>query len=227
MVVAWLAATAAAPVDLPVADSDSTRPVTVLLFAGPPDSGGMAPLGRAIDKRGGRHVAIDVLIGGRAHDLQDATPGGVGWHLRQAAQKGHVHSMHAAIPCETFSVAVDDEDVCRSAEQPMGISGLPPHRAERVFKSNALVYFTLDLARDIIAAGGHVTIENPAPRNDVSLPQAYWAEKAHHASLFRTRPVLDYAAETLSVEIVTPLCAFGSPMQKYIMLLASPVWRVP
>jgi hypothetical protein len=140
------------------------HPVTILLFAGPPDSGGMAPLGRAINARGGHHVAIDVLIGGRAHDLQNATPGGVGWHLRRAAQQGRIHSMHAAIPCETFSVAVDDEDACRSAEQPMGISGLEPRRAERVFMSNALVYYTLDLARDVIAAGGGVTIENPVSK---------------------------------------------------------------
>ena len=88
--------------------------------------------------------------------------------------------------------------------------------------SNALVYFTLDLARDVIAAGGAVTIENPAPRGDVTLPQVYLEAKAHHANLFRTRPVLDYAAETRSVEVVVPLCAFGAPMQKYIMLLASP-----
>ena len=128
MVVAWLAATATTPGDAQTTVSEHVHPVTILLFAGPPDSDGMAPLGRAIDKRGGHHVAIDVLIGGRAHDLQDATPGGVGWHLRRAAQHGRIHSMHAAIPCETFSVAVDDEDACRSAEQPMGISGLEPRR---------------------------------------------------------------------------------------------------
>ena len=215
VVVAWLAATATAPVDSPTMAPDPARQVTVLLFAAPPDSGGMAPLGRAIDKRGGYHVAVDMLIGGCAHDRQDTTPGGVGWHLRRVRHSKDVctacippfRARHSLLRSTTRMHAGQQSSPWR-----MGISVLPPpQRAEHVFMSNALVYFTLNLARDVIAAG-HVTIENPVPRNDVSLPQAYWAAKAHHASLFRTRPILDYVAETRSVEIVAPLCAFGSPM---------------
>ena len=103
----------------------------------------------------------------------------------------------------------------------MGLDRLSLANATKLFLSNALVYYTVDLATDVHAAGGEVTVENPSPRMDLSLPHVFWKEKSHHANLFRTAPVLAYAKATGSVEITTPLCACGLPMQKYITVLAT------
>ena len=126
------------------ADPTDTRPVVVILFAGPLGESGETLLGGAFTKRGARVVAIDVLIGGRLHDLLDTTPSGIGWHVRRAAARGEIDSLHSAIPCETFSVALDDCDMVRSDAAPMGMSGLSMHRATDLFKSNCLLHFTLD-----------------------------------------------------------------------------------
>ena len=50
----------------------------------------------------------------------------------------------------------------------------------------------------------------------------YWEAKAHHANLFRTPPVLEYARATASVEIITPLCAFGCDTQEFRCILMTP-----
>ena len=221
-VFAWLAATALPSARLSPPPDDDGRPVVAIIFAGGPDVDGTTLLERVLLARGARPLAVDVLIGGRAHDLLNTAPDGIGWHLLRYASQGGIHSLHAAVPCETFSVALDDVDMVRSASSPMGLPGLAPHLAARLFASNCLVQFTLDLARAVAASGGEVTIENPVPRCDVSLPHVYWGAKAHHANLFRTKPVQDYRAETRSVELVTPLCAFGLDMQKYVMMLATP-----
>ena len=84
-------------------------------------SGQDSPLPACLQSRGARVIAIDTAIGGRLHDLTNTTPDGIGWHLRHAARRGEVHSLHAAVPCETFSVALDDADMLRShPEYPMG-----------------------------------------------------------------------------------------------------------
>ena len=95
-------------------DAADTRHVALILFAGPLEDDGETLLGSAFTKRGARVIAIDILIGGRLHDLLDTTPGAIGWHIRQAAAKGEIDSMHSAIPCETFSIARDDCDMVRS-----------------------------------------------------------------------------------------------------------------
>ena len=221
VVTAWLAATAPAAT-APLVGPPDGMPVVVLLFSGAPDSDGMVPLARAFSERGAWPVVVDVLVGGRFHDLLNVAPEGVGWHLLRAAEHGDIQGVHAAVPCATFSVALDDTDVVRSARQPMGISGLSPAKAAKLFASNALLHFTVDLARVVVRMGGQVTIENPSPRMDVALPHVYWAEKAHHASLFRTKVVQDYARDTASEEITTPLCACGLDMQKYVTVLSTP-----
>ena len=157
---AWVARTAGVGVvPVYVADhmldaGDEQKPLVVILFAGSLGESGETLLGEMMTKRGARVIAVDVLIGGRMHDLLDATPNAIGWHIRRAALKGVIHSMHAAIPCETFSVARDDCDMVRSHEEPMGLPGLPPRRAAEVWKSNCLLHFTLDVARDVVASGG-------------------------------------------------------------------------
>jgi hypothetical protein len=220
VVMAWLAATWTAPyVAAHVAGSESAAgaPVTVVIF-----SGVASQLPPALRARGARVIEVDILIGGRLHDLVDVTPGAIGWHLRHAAQRGEIQSMHSAVPCETFSVAVDDADMVRSSDFPWGKPRLTAAQASRVFASNALVYFTLDLGMDVFRNGGQVTVENPSCRSDPALPHVMWPAKAHHASLFRTKPVMEFKAATGSVEITTPLCACGLDMQKYVTVLATP-----
>ena len=52
-------------------------------------------------RRLGAHVVeVDVLIGGRLHDLTDTTPDGIGWYLLRAAASGVVDAVHIALPCE-------------------------------------------------------------------------------------------------------------------------------
>ena len=219
---AWLADTAPPALAADDVGPPDGMPVVLLLYSGGPDADGLVMLAKAFSERGAWPVPIDLLIGGRFHDLLDVTPSGVGWHLRRAAEHGDIQCMHAAIPCETFSVALDDCDMVRSVGSPWGLSGLAPDRAAKLFSSNSLIVFTIDLARIIVAGGGGVTIENPSPRMDIALPHVYWPEKAKHASLFRTKVVSDYAKDTSSVEITTPLCACGLEMQKYVTVLSTP-----
>ena len=56
---------------------------------------------------------------------------------------------------------------------------------------------------------------------DMTIPHVFWAAKAHHANLFRTQPMLDYAAATGYVEITFPLCGCGMNMQKYVTVLST------
>ena len=211
----WLQATGGGATPPP--DPLAAKHAAVVIFAG---TSGL--LAGALSTRGAAVIQIDILIGGRLHDLVDATPDAIGWHLRRAAQRGEIQSLHAAVPCETFSVSLDDCDMVRSAEMPWGLSGLAPSKAARLFISNALVTFTADLAGDVAATGGQVTVENPAPRARVALPHVYWREKAHHASLFDTKPMRSYAKSTASVLITLPLCSCGLDMQKYVSVLATP-----
>ena len=192
----------------------------LLLFSGP--AGREDGLAAQLRAAGARVLEVDVLIGERLHDLTRVGPDSIGDHLLRVARGGEFTAMHAAIPCSTFSVVRSAADTLRSAQYPLGIPGLTFANASKVWLSNALVYYTIDMARHIVGCGGEVFIENPAPRGDPSLPKVYWEAKAGHASLFRTPPMLTYAAATHSVELITPLCAFGMAMQKYVCVLATP-----
>ena len=167
-------------------------------------------------------ASIDVLVGGRTHDLTSTDDQCMGPVILDAARRGGVAALHAAVPCQTFSVARDDEDMLRSADYPSGLPGLPPAAAAQLFLSNALVRYTIDVATAVAASGGEVTIENPAPRNDADLPHVYWPAKAHHASLFQMPEARGYAEASTSSLITFPMCALGSPMQKYTSILATP-----
>ena len=155
VVVAWLAATwhppyvMASKATVGPRKSDNASHVALLIF-----SGLESPLVDCLESRGARVIAIDIAVGGRLHDLTDVTPDGIGWHLRRAAQRGEVQSLHAAVPCETFSVALDDADMVRSwPDHSMGLPRLSHARASKLFLSNVLVYFTIDLATDVWRAG--------------------------------------------------------------------------
>ena len=162
-------------------------PSVLLLFSGP--AGREDGLAAQLRAEGARVLEIDILIGDRMHDLTLCGSDTIGDHLLRAARGGEFTSMHAAVPCSTFSVVRSAADVLRSAKYPMGLPGLSFANASKVWLSNALVYYVIDVAQLIVDCGGEVSIENPAPRGDPSLPKAYWEAKASHASLFRTPPI--------------------------------------
>ena len=219
VVVAWLVSTSPSASVAAMAaslDANESTHTAVVIF-----SGYQSAFPSALRSRGARVVEIDIAIGGRFHDLTDVTPNAIGWHLRRAAQRGEIQSVHAAVPCETFSVGLHDADMVRDDEHQMGLARLTLPRANKLCTSNALLFFTVDLCTDVFRAGGECTIENPSPRSDTSLPHVFWPAKAHHANLFRTGPMLAYAAATGSTEITTPLCACGMDMQKYVTVLAT------
>lgn len=90
--------------------------VSVVLFSGVDRSEG---LGWALRSRGARAVImVDVSVGGTLHDLLDQTPDALGWHLFRAARREEINSLDVAIPCETLSESLDDEDMVRSSASP-------------------------------------------------------------------------------------------------------------
>ena len=228
---AWLIATAAVAgvVDAAAGDvealaalvRDGVTPIVALvLFAGAPRDG---DLPGALRARGAHVLAIDVLIGGRLHDVHNQTEGGVAMHLLRAAERGHIASVHSALPCETHSVGLGRGDIKRTRAHPLGIPGLPASMQLQCDLVNALLGFVLDISAAVVRLGGQASIEHPADRGNPAEPKSYWADKADSASIFQPdfRPVQEYAALVGATLITTPLCAFGLPMQKYIMVLAS------
>ena len=187
---AWLLSTTESEMERAVIGAFSTAahsgPSVLLLFCGAVGrAGGLAEHLRAA---GARVLEIDILIGTRLHDLARSGPESMGDHLVQVARGGEFTAVHAAIPCESYSVAREGADVVRSALHPLGLPGLSYARAAEVWLSNALMYYVVDIALIIVRGGGQASVENPAPRGDPSLPEVYWEAKAHHASLFRVPP---------------------------------------
>ena len=199
-------------------DTAAHAPLAVVLFAGPSP----VDLETYLQAHGFRVATIDVLVGGRTHDLTRSDAHAIGPVILDAARRGGIAALHSAVPCQTFSVSLDDQDMVRSAGYPAGLPDLPMPAAARLFVSNALLRYTLDVAFAVAAGGGEVTIENPAPRNDVSLTHVYWPEKAHHASLFQMPEVGTYADSTNSSLVTFPMCALGLAAQKYTSVLATP-----
>ena len=141
--------------------------------------------------------AVDIRGGGESHNVLRSPLEGVGEHVLVAARRGDFEAMHAAVPCETWSVSLDEEHMLRDVDNVMGKPGLSAAQSAKVWAANACLYYTLDVARAVHRpdgggrhAGGQVTIENPAPRCVLELKHLYWAEKARHASLFISEPVL-------------------------------------
>ena len=198
----------------------------LVLFSGPQDRVGSLPM--ALCDLGATPVCIDVCVGGRLHDLLDASPSSIGALVLDSARRGHFVAVHSGVPCHTWSVARSESALLRSwsadplLDHSMGLPDLSPRDATAVGTSNALLVYTLAVADAVIATGGQVTIENPAFRGDPSQPHVYWPEKAHHASIFRTRIVMDFARASSCTLVTFPQCACGHPFQKYTSVLCSP-----
>ena len=218
---AWLLSTTESAAERTAIEAFSAEahsgPSVLLLFCG--SAGRADGLAAQLRAAGARVLEIDILIGDRLHDLTRSGPESMGDHLVQVSYGGEFTAVHAAIPCGSYSVVRGETDVVRSALHPLGIPGLSFADATEVWLSNALMYYVMDIALIIVECGGQASIENPAPRGDPSLPKVYWEAKAHHANLFRTPPVLEYARATASVEIITPLCAFGCGAQEFCCIL--------
>lgn len=84
---------------------------------------------------------------------------------------GDFDAIHCAVPCETWSIARDEELVCRTRTNPLGMDGLPRNLAEKVIMHNALLVLSLDMCRLVVCKGGEATIENPADRGNELIPQ--------------------------------------------------------
>ena len=196
------------------------QPFVVVLFAGPPNR----PDGLAaeLQRLGARVVEVDVLIGGRLHDLTGMTPDGIGWYLLRSAAMGLVAAVHIALPCEQYSPVVADEHTVRDALHVNGLPRLPPRDANRVMLHNTLRRVSADFSNAVGSGGGEVIFENPADRADKSQPHVYWEEKAGHASLFDTDELKRFRDEHGARRITAPFCAFGADVQKYFTLLATP-----
>ena len=203
-------------------------PVVLLLFSGATRDGDIASHLRAA---GAIVLAVDILVGGRFHDLADHSAEGIALHLVRACERGEFDAVHSAPPCTTWTVARELGDQMRTVVHPWGVPGLPVDMAEQCRLANALLILTFDISLLVVASGGEATIEQPATRSDPDEPRTFWPAKARegHASVFAMsggelaiRMVREYAASTDSRIITTPLCAFGAPWQKYVSVLASP-----
>ena len=87
---------------------------------------------------------------------------------------------------------------------------------------NALRRVAADFAWAVWRGGGEVLIENPADRNDESMPHVHWAARAGHACVFDTEELVAFQKASKAERITAPFCSFGAPVQKY---LSSLCWR--
>ena len=151
-------------------------------------------------------VEVDVLIGGRFHDLTDTTHEGIGWYLLRAAVAGAVDAVHIALPCEQYSPAPDAEHRVRDAGNLNGLPRLAPRDANRVMLHNGLRRIAADFAWAVYRGGGEVIFENPADRGDKTQQHVYWEAKAGHASIFNTDELLRFAATSGATRVTAPFC---------------------
>ena len=68
----------------------------------------------AMRARGVFPIPVDIAVGGRLADLTDASPGAIGFYLLDMARRGYFLALHVAMPCTTFTVALEDADMLRS-----------------------------------------------------------------------------------------------------------------
>ena len=208
----------------------------IVLCAGPQHDGSIAEHLRSM---GILVLEVDVLIGGRLHDLTDHSAHGIVLPLLRSAAHGDWIASHSSPPCATWSVARADGYQMRTIYHPWGVPGLPADMAEQCRVANALLTLVFDFSRLVVESGGQATIEQPSDRCNPDEPRTYWPEKARqgHANVFM-RPeasvfmrsegdfaldmVREYATAVGATLITTPLCAFGAPWQKYVSVLASP-----
>ena len=190
--------------------------VVLHLFAGDDDQ---IFIQRACTARGVNAVEFDKKRSAR-HDL--ANP-----ELRRAIllaiQHGGIVAVHLGTPCTSYSVAhANGGAPWRPAQHPNGRPDLEPGAMSWLAQQDDLVAFTAEVMGTCLEAGVSVSLEQPAPRNDPDLP-SYWPERAQCAHMFDSAPIAAVRkkyGQRLQL-VVFPLCALGSPYQKYIGMILS------
>ena len=123
-----------------------------------------------------------------------------------------------AIPCSSYSIVSGRK--LRSKSEPRGMSSVPQRWRAYLRKHNAMTDFGLLVAEICQQLDIPWAIENPADR--AQRGPAFWAKFADWGTVWdqpRARRLMQLGAKRHLV----PLCMLGSPFQKYLQVLVSPL----
>ena len=104
---------------------------------------------------------------------------------------------------------------------------LTPEERREVGVANTLVERSVQLARAIVARGGHVLFENPPDRGDCTsddsvIRRLYQQEWGDHAPLWEMQVMKDAKRDLGLCAVTFPQCQLGSRFQKFTTLWYSP-----
>ena len=165
-------------------------------------------------RAGARVTAVDIKLGGRAHNLLRPA---VQKLVRREVRAGHYDMVFVATPCESFSVA--NAGALRSKADPRG-EGAPPEFERYVRKHNAFARFTADVVLDAHRAGAQWAIENPADRGTRGAV-AFWEEFEGAGCLWDMPEIAQATRAAQGRSQTFAQCAFGARYQKWTTLAYS------
>ena len=167
----------------------------------------------------------DPVSGGGAR--QDLLNDSVFKALLARIQSGEFLAIVAAPPCSTFSIArfFKPRDgnrgapVLRTRAHILGVPGLDASKAAEVKNANSLLFRTVALLAAGHAVGTQFILENPADRG-VPADRDLFIDESH-GPIWRVPEVLGLKRATSASVCTFPMCAFGSPWQKFTTLMHS------
>ena len=167
----------------------------------------------------------DPASGGDAR--QDLLNDSVYKALLARVQSGEFLAIIAAPPCSTFSIArfFKPRDgnrgapVLRTRAHILGIPGLDSSKDVEVRSANTLLFRTVALLAAGYAVGTQYILENPADRGVPADRDLFIDER--HGPIWRVPEVIGLKRATSASTCTFPMCAFGSPWQKFTTLLHS------
>ena len=191
------------------------RPRALVLFAGDDEREGGLP--QALRRRGFSVTAIDIRIGGRAHDLTRAA-------LRECIESdiraGEYDAVFFGTPCA--SVSILHRPQLRGRHHPRGLPGVPPQWQLYLAKHNALIAWTGSLIVLCDELSVAWMLENPADRGQEG-SAAFWAAHRDHAPMWVQPAIVAAEAATGARKVLTAQCEFGADWQKYTTLMCASV----
>ena len=208
----------------------AAKPGVLHLFSGTPRSGSLAA---AFEARGWAAREVDVLRGGAGHDLTDDT---TYQRLLRRAEAGDWRLAFIGTPCSTYSVARfrDSEGDARPLRRRScggRVDGLTFVEGCKADEADLLVRRSVAIARAIVANDGDVVFENPIDRGDRELSDSLQPrcplrhcvfQEADHFPLWCEPEMQQYRDDSGSRMLHFPMCAFGSPYQKWTSLMCTP-----
>ena len=208
----------------------AARPGVLHLFSGRPRSDSLAA---AFEARGWATREVDVLRGGAGHDLTDDT---TYRRLLRRAEAGDWRLAFIGTPCSTYSVARfrDGEGDARPLRRRScggRVDGMTFAEGCKADEADLLVRRGIAIARAIVANDGDVIFENPVDRGDRALSDSLQPrcplrhrvfQEADHFPLWCEPEMQQYGDESSSRMLHFPMCAFGSPYQKWTSLMCTP-----